>query len=69
MQMHLFVTQPENARTGLPYSFDSFATPIGAFSHHGLPIELSLTGDDKISVSHIITKSGFVQYDLNAGFQ
>ena len=30
---------------------------------------VSLTGDDKISVSHIITKSGFVQYDLNAGFQ
>ena len=29
----------------------------------------SLTGDDKISVSHIITKSGFIQYDLNAGFQ
>lgn len=41
----------------------------GGFSEDGLAIQTALAGDDKIGVFHIVGKAGFIEDDLDAGFQ
>lgn len=59
------VTQPEKAKTGLPYFLASLATAMGS----SLSVETTLTGDDDIAVLDERFQRSFFQHDRGARFQ
>ena len=63
------VTQPEKAKTGLPYFLASLATAMGAFPIAVCPFETTLTGDDDIAVLDERFQRSFFQHDRGARFQ
>ena len=49
--------------------FCSLGNTDRRFSHDGLAIEAALTGQNDVSILHIVAQPGFFQYDFYTGFQ